>query len=150
MHANFFTPVDVPELGDAGSYASRLFDYAGTGSDQLAWVVDRLREDPASRSATITTFEPLTDTTYIPASACSTSGRRQGASTSSSTPTASTSARRPTATSSSWPACRRLVADELDLPAGSLTLYVKSAHVYEPEWALMGRLVESVESPARA
>ena len=56
----------MPELGDARSYASRLFDYAGSGRDQLAWVVERLRADPASRSATITTFEPLHDTTYIP------------------------------------------------------------------------------------
>ncbi len=38
MHENFFTPVDVPELGGARSYASRLFDYAGSGKDQLAWV----------------------------------------------------------------------------------------------------------------
>jgi len=29
-------------------------------------VIDRLRADPASRSATITTFQPHTDTTYIP------------------------------------------------------------------------------------
>ena len=66
MHVNFFTPENVAELGNARSYASRLCDYDGSGRDQLAWVVDRLRADPASRSATITTFEPLTDTTYIP------------------------------------------------------------------------------------
>lgn len=50
----------------AGSYASRICDYAGAGRDQLAWVIERLNDDPASRSATITTFEPLRDTTYIP------------------------------------------------------------------------------------
>ena len=32
---------------------------------------------------------------------------------------------------------QELVAGELELPVGSLTMYVKSAHVYEPEWALM-------------
>jgi thymidylate synthase len=47
---------DVPELGAAKSYAARLFNYAGAGRDQIAWVIDRLRADPASRSATITTF----------------------------------------------------------------------------------------------
>ena len=66
MHENFFVEKDVPELGDAKSYAVRLFDYAGEGRDQIAWVVERLRADPACRSATVTTFEPLTDTTYIP------------------------------------------------------------------------------------
>ena len=66
MHENFFSPENVPELGNARSYAARLFDYEGSGRDQLAWVVERLRADPESRSATITTFEPLLDTTYIP------------------------------------------------------------------------------------
>ncbi len=32
----------------------------------MQWVVDRLGADPTSRSATITTFEPLLDSTYIP------------------------------------------------------------------------------------
>ena len=33
------------------------------------------------------------------------------------------------------------VAAELGLPVGSSTVLVKSAHVYEPEWELMARLV---------
>ena len=66
MRANCVDHALVPELGDARSYASRLFDYAGTGLDQVRWVIDRLRDDPTSRSATITTFEPGLDTTYIP------------------------------------------------------------------------------------
>lgn len=66
MRANFVDHTLVAELGDARSYASRIFDYAATGVDQLEWVVERLGADPTSRSATITTFEPLLDTTYIP------------------------------------------------------------------------------------
>jgi thymidylate synthase len=66
MHANFTDHARVSALGDAASYATRLYDYGRTGLDQLEWVVDRLRADPLSRSATITTFEPMTDTSYIP------------------------------------------------------------------------------------
>ena len=66
MHENFFVEKDVPELGDAKSYAVRLFNYGGAGRDQIAWVVDRLRADPECRSAAVTTFQPLTDTAYIP------------------------------------------------------------------------------------
>jgi thymidylate synthase len=66
MRSNFVDQGRVSELGDARSYASRLYDYAGTGRDQVAWVIDRLRADPSSRSATVTTFEPITDTSYIP------------------------------------------------------------------------------------
>src|ERR1043165_9118398 len=39
MHANFFEPRPVAELGGADSYATRLFDYEHSGRDQLAWVV---------------------------------------------------------------------------------------------------------------
>jgi thymidylate synthase len=66
MHANFTQHTLVAELGDARSYADRLYDYAATGRDQVQWVIARLCTDPSSRSATITTFEPLSDTTYIP------------------------------------------------------------------------------------
>jgi len=66
MHANFTDHARVAALGDADSYATRLYDYARSGRNQLAWVTRRLREDPTCRSATITTFQPLTDTTYVP------------------------------------------------------------------------------------
>ncbi len=66
MRRNFVDPKRVAALGDARSYASRLHDYGETGHDQIEWVVERLAADPSSRSATITTFEPLLDTSYIP------------------------------------------------------------------------------------
>ena len=66
MHANFTDHTRVAELGEADSYATRLYDYARGGRDQIAWVIDRIRADPAVRNATITTFQPLTDTSYIP------------------------------------------------------------------------------------
>src|SRR5215204_6375890 len=66
MHENFFVQKDVVELGGAQSYAVRHFNYESTGLDQIAWVVERLRSDPESRSATVTTFQPLSDTTYVP------------------------------------------------------------------------------------
>ena len=65
MHANFTDRARVAALGGADSYATRLFDYEHSGRDQVAWVVDRLRRDPATRSAAITTFQPHTDTSYI-------------------------------------------------------------------------------------
>jgi thymidylate synthase len=149
MHENFFTPVAVAELGGARSYASRLFDYAGTGRDQLAWAIDRLRVDPASRSATITTFEPLTDTTYIPCVSTldfwAPAGRLELVVYAHSLDFG----KKAYGNLVELARLQALVAGELELPEGSLTLYVKSAHVYEPEWALMSRLVENVASPAR-
>jgi hypothetical protein len=66
MHANFTDHSQVAALGGADSYATRLFDYEHSGRDQVAWVIDRLRRDPATRSAAITTFQPHTDASYIP------------------------------------------------------------------------------------
>ena len=139
MHENFFVEKEVPELGDAKSYAVRLFNYAGTGRDQIAWVVERLRADPECRSAAVTTFQPLTDTAYIPCVSLLDFWIRADAVEWSSTPTASTSARRPTGISSSSRACRSMsqASSTVGRPA---VVHAKSAHIYEPEWALMAEL----------
>jgi thymidylate synthase len=66
MHDNFSDHSVVEDLGNADSYATRLRDYAHSGRDQIQWVSQRLLDDPTTRSATITTFQPLSDTSYIP------------------------------------------------------------------------------------
>ncbi len=66
MRTNFTKKARVSALNDARSYASRLFDYAGSGRDQLDEVIQKLRRNPTASDAAITMFEPLTDTTYIP------------------------------------------------------------------------------------
>ena len=45
---------------------------------------------------------------------------------------------------------QELVAGELGLPLGPLTIYVKSAHVYEPELSLMAALVAEAAGSAPA
>jgi hypothetical protein len=45
MRANFTDHSRVAELGGARSYASRLYDYAGTGRDQIARIVETLRRE---------------------------------------------------------------------------------------------------------
>jgi hypothetical protein len=105
MHANFTEHAVVAALGDADSYATRLFDYEHSGRDQVAWVVDRLRGDPAPGPRP----SPRSSRTRTPAtsrvSACSISGCRTARSSWSPTRTASTSAPRATGTWSSWPRC---------------------------------------------
>jgi hypothetical protein len=66
MRRNFTDQARAAALGDTRSYASRLFDHAGDGHDQITWVVETLSRDPAASYAAITTFEPLADTAYIP------------------------------------------------------------------------------------
>lgn len=66
MHANFTDHAVVEALGDSDSYATRLYDYAHAGRDQVGWVIDRIVKNRSTRDATITTFQPLTDSAYIP------------------------------------------------------------------------------------
>jgi thymidylate synthase len=142
MHANFTDHTVVPELGDADSYATRLHDYGRTGLDQLHWVVERLRADPTSRSASITTFQPLSDTSYIPCIslldfflvnetlrlvvyAHSIDFGAKGY-----------------ANLVELASIQEEVAKELAVDVGSLTMIVKSAHIYDAELAYMTSVLE--------
>ena len=104
MKRNFTEPDDVPELGDARSYATAPPRLRGprpgrVGDRAAARAIPRRgrrRSRPSSRSRTRATSR---------ASRCSTSGAPAARSSSSSTRTRSTSARRRTATSSSLRGC---------------------------------------------
>jgi thymidylate synthase len=140
MHDNFFVQGDVPELGGAASYAVRLFNYAGSGRDQLRWVAERLRADPESRSATITTFQPLTDTTYIPCVSMLDFWLRDGAVELVVYAHSLDFGKKAYGNLVELAALQSWVAGKLDAPTGRLVVHAKSAHVYEPEWELMRRL----------
>jgi len=150
MHDNFFVQGDVPELGGAASYAVRLFNYAGSGRDQLRWVAERLRADPESRSAAITTFQPLTDTTYIPCVSMLDFWLRDGAVELVVYAHSLDFGKKAYGNLVELAALQRWVANELDVPTGRLVVHAKSAHVYEPEWELMTRLVRSTPAGRRA
>ena len=148
MHRNFFEHDVVAELGDAQSYATRLFDYGqhGTRPDRLGGRAAAPRPrvpvggDHDVPAAHRHELHPVREPARLLA-------RTAASSSSSSTRTASTSARRPTATWSSWPTSPEHVAGELDVPVGPLVVHAKSAHIYEPEWAAMAELAGSKPSP---
>jgi thymidylate synthase len=143
MHENFFVRKGVAELGGARSYASRLFDYAGTGRDQLAWVIDRLRADPTCRDATITTFEPLGDTSYIPCVSMLDFWRPAGALELVVYAHSLDFGKKAYGNLAELAHLQQHVATALEAPMGRLLLHVKTAHVYATEWDLMARLTDS-------
>lgn len=65
MENNFNKQGIVKELRNARSYASRLYNYLDK-KNQIDWVINKLKNDVDTCSATITTFEPLSDESYIP------------------------------------------------------------------------------------
>lgn len=149
MHANFTRLGNVEALGNARSYAARLRDYAGR--DQVAWVIERLRSDPGSRSATITTFEPLTDTTYIPCVSMLDFWRPRGDALDLVVYAHSLDfGKKAYGNLVELARLQAEVASGVGAPTGSLTVYAKSAHVYETELEAMEQLVRSRDAGAPA
>jgi thymidylate synthase len=140
MRANFEVAEPVAELGHARSYASRLFDYAGSGRDQLAWVVERLRADPTSRSATITTFEPLDDTSYVPCVSMLDFWLPDGRLEVVVYAHSLDFGKKAYGNLVELARLQQRVAEALGVSSGRLIVHAKSAHVYADELALMERL----------
>jgi thymidylate synthase len=148
MHENFFVEKDVPELGDAKSYAVRLFNYGGTGRDQIAWVVERLHTDPECRSAAVTTFQPLTDTSYIPCVSLLDFWIREDALELVVYAHSLDFGKKAYGNLVELARLQEHVAGELGRAVGQLVVHAKSAHVYELEWALMAELVSTADPVA--
>jgi thymidylate synthase len=145
MHANFTDHSRVAELGDSDSYATRLYDYAHAGRDQVRWVIDRLAANPSARDATITTFEPLTDTSYIPCVSLLDFWLVKGKLQLAVYAHAIDFGTKGYANLVELAALQARVADDLDVEIGTLTMTVKSAHIYQTELDLMRRIIAATQ-----
>jgi thymidylate synthase len=138
MRRNFTEPDDVPELGGARSYARRLRDYEGR--DQVAWVIERLRADPETRSATITTFQPLADTSYIPCVSLLDFWIADATLELVVYAHSLDFGKKAYGNLVELARLQHEVAGAVAAPVGRLVIHAKSAHVYEPELETMRRL----------
>jgi len=138
MRRNFAELDDVPELGGARSYAKRLRAYQGR--DQIAWVIERLRTDPQTRSAAITTFQPLADTTYIPCVSLLDFWAPKGAVELVVYAHSLDFGKKAYGNLVELARLQHEVAAGTGKPVGGLVVHAKSAHVYAPELELMRRL----------
>ena len=141
MHANFTDHSRVAELDDSDSYATRLYDYAHAGRDQISWVVERLAANPWTRDATITTFQPLTDAGYIPCISLLDFWLVEGRLQLSVYAHSIDFGTKGYANLVELAALQTRVAGDLGVGVGTLTMTVKSAHIYETELGLMRRIV---------
>jgi thymidylate synthase len=141
MKSNFTEPDDVAELGGARSYARRLRDYEGR--DQVAWVIERLRADAESRSATITTFQPLSDTSYIPCVSLLDFWIRGGSLELVVYAHSLDFGKKAYGNLVELARLQHEVAAAVGAVVGRFVVHVKSAHIYEPELAAMRELVQA-------
>lgn len=143
MHANFSDHEVVTELGDSDSYATRLYDYARTGRDQVRWVIDRIASNPSTRDATITTFQPLTDRAYIPCVSLLDFWLHDGALQLDVYAHSIDFGTKGYANLVELAALQAHVAGGVGARIGTLTMTVKSAHIYATEIATMRDIVSA-------
>jgi thymidylate synthase len=141
MHANFTDHSRVAELGDSDSYATRLYDYAHTGHDQIRWVIDRLAANPLTRDATITTFRPLTDASYVPCVSLLDFWLVKGNLQLAVYAHAIDFGTKGYGNLVELAALQARVAGDLEVGVGALTMTVKSAHIYQTDLGLMRRII---------
>lgn len=141
MHSNFTDHSRVADLGDSDSYATRLYDYEHTGRDQVRWVIDHIAANPATRDATITTFQPLTDSSYVPCVSLLDFWLLEGALQLEVYAHGIDFGTKGYANLVELAALQERVAGELGAPIGALTMSVKSAHIYATEIDNMRRVV---------
>src|SRR5579864_7162147 len=145
MHANFTDSTQVAELADSDSYATRLYDYAHAGRDQIRWVVDRLAANPWTRDATLTTFQPLIDTGYIPCVSLLDFWLVNGSLQLAVYAHAIDFGTKGYANLVELAALQTRVASDLGVAVGTLTMIVKSAHIYQTELGLMRSIIAAAK-----
>jgi thymidylate synthase len=141
MHSNFTDHSRVSDLGDSDSYATRLYDYAHAGRDQIRWVIDRLAANPWARDATVTTFQPLTDTSYIPCVSLLDFWLVERELQLAVYAHAIDFGTKGYANLVELAALQTRVAGDLGVGVGTLTMMVKSAHIYQTEFGLMRGII---------
>ena len=140
MRANFADRSPVAALGNSDSYATRLYDYAHAGRDQIRWVTGRIAANPSTRDATVTTFQPLTDSSYIPCVSLR-FWLLKGALQLEVYAHSIDFGTKGYANLVELEALQTRVANDLGMAVGTLTMSVKSAHIYETELDAMRRII---------
>jgi thymidylate synthase len=149
MKANFTSPARVASLGDADSYATRLYDYQHSGRNQISWVVERLRSAPRTRSATITTFQPLTDTSYVPCISLLDFWIPAGALELMVYAHSIDFGTKGYGNLVELSVVQKDVATAVDVLAGRMVIIIKSAHIYATEMEYMREVVEAYRPDGR-
>ena len=145
MQANFTDHSRVAELSDADSYATRLYDYAHAGRDQIRWVIDRLAANPWTRDAAVTTLQPLTDTSYIPCVSLLDFWLLKEQLQLGVYAHAIDFGTKGYANLVELAAIQTRVATDLGVAVGTLTMTVKSAHIYQTELGQMRRIIAATQ-----
>ena len=130
MVRNFTVQEEVPELHHENSYASRLYSSYMGQKNQVEWLIERLKSNPAARSAAITMFEPLTDERYIPCVSLLDFQKTDGNLDMTAYCRALDFGCKAYVNLVMLHLIQKEIAEKVGIPCGKLILIVKSAHFY--------------------
>jgi thymidylate synthase len=117
----------------------------GSGRNQIAAVLETLRQDAHASYATITTLEPLTDVSYIPCVSLLDFWLRSGSLELVVYAHSIDFGKKGFGNLVQLAELQRDVASELNVPVGPLVMIVKSATVYQTELSLMSEMISSAQ-----
>jgi thymidylate synthase len=132
MVSNFLEQKRVPELKNGLSYGTRLFNY--NGKDQVDWVVNKLREKPETKAATIPMIMPNEDNGYVPCVSALDFKIRDERLILTGMCRAIDFGKKVYANLIALHEVQNIVAEKLDVPTGELNMYNVSAHVYDKDY----------------
>lgn len=141
MLSNFFEQKIVPELKNSKSYGTRLFNY--NGKDQIEWVTEKLKEKPETKSATITTLMPNTDSGYIPCVSMLDFKIRSGKLVLNTFCRSIDFGGKAYANMIVLSKIQDMVAKDVGVERGRMTMHVVSAHIYEKDFEKIRSTLEN-------
>ena len=139
MLGNFLEQKRVPELKNALSYGTRLFNY--NGKDQVKWVISKLKEKPETKAATIPMLMPIEDENYIPCVSVLDFKIRDNKLMLTAMCRAIDFGKKVYANMIALHKIQQIVAEALKVPAGELSMYVVSAHIYDEDYKQMEKIL---------
>jgi len=134
MHDLFFESKKVPELSNSWSYGWRLFAYHGT--DQIQWIIDRLKQKPAAKSATISMLQTAGSESYIPCISLLDFKIRNEKLWLTAACRSLDFGKKALLNMVNLAQIANYVASKVSISQIGLILHIMSAHIYESEWAL--------------
>lgn len=132
MMSNFFEDKKVPELKNADSYGTRLFNY--NGKNQVQWVIDKLKKKPEAKSVTIPMIMPNNDLGYIPCVSMLDFKIRDNKLMLVAMCRSIDFGNKVYANMLALHKIQKMVGDNINVNPGPIVMYVVSAHIYKDDY----------------
>jgi thymidylate synthase len=143
MYSNFLEQKNVPELKNALSYGTRLFNFKG--KNQVNWVTERLKNKPRTKSATISMIMH-DDEDYIPCVSTLDFKIRDSKLVLTAMCRAIDFGKKVYANLLSLNKIQEMISKEINVPVGELVMYAVSAHIYEEDYDKIKKILGEMKN----